>query len=249
MSKAVSDNVLKFESRNSPNRANFSIGYEVCHKRRIFSHFTRSAPEKISEQLLLEHLLFRAVPQDCVNDLAVRLLERFGDLNRVINAPERHLLRVEKVDESVLVELSVARAIAETMSHSKILNENVLTRWDEILDYCHTVMAHREREQARIIFLDNSSRVIRDEVLQEGTVNHVAIYPRQAMKRALELDACGIIVVHNHPSGDVTASQYDLDVTKQLVKASLALGIRFHDHVIIGKSKELSFRNEGLLNF
>jgi DNA repair protein RadC len=151
------------------------------------------------------------------------------------------------VGEAIVTELKIVEAAAQRMMRSRVMNRQVLTSWDALLDYCHTAMAHRETEQFRVLFLDRKNVLIADEEQAEGTVDHVPVYPREVVKRALELNASAIILVHNHPSGDPTPSGSDISMTLQVQEAAQVLGIILHDHLIIGKSSELSFRSQGYL--
>lgn len=196
---------------------------------------------------LLELVLFRAIPRRDVKPLANALMNRFGDFNRVITAPEARLRDIPGIGDAVIVELKILEAAAHRMARSKIMQQHVVSSWDALLDYCHTVMAHRETEQFRVLYLDRKNVIIADEEQAKGTVDHVPVYPREVAKRALELNASALILVHNHPSGDPTPSQADIDMTGQVLAACEALGMTLHDHLIIGKSTELSFRAEGYL--
>jgi DNA repair protein RadC len=147
----------------------------------------------------------------------------------------------------VLCELKLVEAAAHRMARSRVMQRQVISSWDAVVDYCHTVMAHRDTEQFRVLFLDRKNVLIADEEQAQGTVDHVPVYPREVVKRALELNASALILVHNHPSGDPTPSQSDIDMTAQVERAAQALGITLHDHLVIGKSRELSFRASGLL--
>jgi len=192
-------------------------------------------------------ILFRAIPRSDVKPLARRLLDQFGDFNRVLSAPTARLADVKGVGDAVIAELKIVEAASHRLAQSRIINTNVISSWDAIIDYCHTTMAHRETEQFRILFLDRKNVLIADEEQARGTVDHVPVYPREVVKRALELNASALILVHNHPSGDATPSDADIEMTSQICKAANALGIVVHDHLIIGKSTELSFRSSGYL--
>ena len=148
---------------------------------------------------------------------------------------------------AVALELKVVEAVAHRMARARVLRRHVVSSWAQLLDYCHTVMAHRGQEQFRVLYLDRKNVLIADEAQAEGTVDHVPVYPREVVKRALELDASSLILVHNHPSGDPTPSEQDIAMTRQVEQAALALGITLHDHLIIGRERELSFRAQGLL--
>ena len=165
----------------------------------------------------------------------------------MITAPLPRLLAVDGVGAAVAQDLKIIEAVAQRMMRARVMNREVLSSWDALLDYCHTAMAHRETEQFRILFLDRRNVLIADEEQARGTVDHVPVYPREVVKRALELNASALILVHNHPSGDPTPSSADIAVTMQIRQAAEVLGVTLHDHLIIGKSRELSFRAEGYL--
>ena len=203
--------------------------------------------EAMPDYELLELVLFRAIPRRDVKPLARALMDRFGDFNRVISAAPARLCDVSGVGDAVITELKVVEAAAHRMARARVLQRHVLSSWDALLDYCHTSMAHRETEQFRVLFLDRKNTVIADEEQAKGTVDHVPVYPREVAKRALELNASALILVHNHPSGDLTPSQSDISMTDQINSACMALGLTLHDHLIIGKSTELSFRSAGYL--
>ncbi len=196
---------------------------------------------------LLELVLFRSIPRRDVKPLARALLDQFGDFNRVITAPCERLRDISGIGDAVITDLKVLEAVAHRLARSKVMKRHVISSWDAILDYCHTTMAHRETEQFRVLYLDRKNTLIADEEQARGTVDHVPVYPREVAKRALELNASALILVHNHPSGDPTPSQSDIDMTPRVQDACDALGLTLHDHLIIGKSRELSFRNEGYL--
>lgn len=221
--------------------------YISDHRKRLRDRFMTGGAAALPDYELLELVLFRAIPRQDVKPLARRLIDTFGDFNRVLSAPVARLLEVDGVGEAVLTELKIVEAAAHRMARSRVMQRHVISSWDAVLDYCHTVMAHRDVEQFRILFLDRKNVLIADEEQARGTVDHVPVYPREVVKRGLELNASALILVHNHPSGDPTPSQSDIDMTAQIDAAARALGITLHDHLIIGKSRELSFRAEGLL--
>ncbi len=221
--------------------------YIKDHRQRLRTRFIEGGASAMPDYELLELVLFRALPRQDVKPLARRLLDHFGDFNRVIAAPMARLMGVDGVGEAVVQELKIVEAAAQRMARSKVMNRQVLSSWDTLVDYCHTVMAHRDTEQFRVLYLDRKNLLIADEAQGQGTVDHVPVYPREVLKRALELNASAIILVHNHPSGDPTPSDQDLAVTAQIDEAARGLGIVLHDHLIIGKSRELSFRAAGYL--
>ena len=196
---------------------------------------------------LLELILFRAIPRRDVKPLARLLLDTFGDFNRVLSASVARLHAVDGVGDAVVTELKIVEASAHRLMRSKVIERPVMSGWDAVVDYCHTTMAHRETEQFRVLYLDRKNVLIADEEQAQGTVDHVPVYPREVVKRALELNASALILVHNHPSGDPTPSQSDIDMTQQIESAAQALGLTLHDHLIIGKSTELSLRGAGYI--
>ncbi len=221
--------------------------YVADHRKRLRSRFLSGGAQALPDYELLELLLFRAIPRQDVKPLAHKLLEIFGDFNGVVSAPSARLADVKGVGDAVICELKVVEAAAHRLARARVINRRVLSDWQALLDYCHTTMAHRDTEQFRVLFLDTKNTLIADEAQAQGTVNHVPVYPREVAKRALELNASALILVHNHPSGDPTPSEADITMTQQINLACQALCLTLHDHIIIGKSQELSFRSEGLL--
>ncbi|WP_370161238.1 RadC family protein [Limimaricola soesokkakensis] len=221
--------------------------YMADHRRRLRERFLSGGAEAMPDYELLELLLFLAVPRQDMKPLARRLFDEFGDLNRVLAAPIPRLTELEGVGPSVAGALKVVEAVAHRMARARVIARPVLSGWEPLLDYCRTVMAHRETEQFRVLFLDRRNVLVADEAQARGTVDHVPVYPREVVKRALELNASALILVHNHPSGDPTPSEADIAMTAQIEAAAWALGITLHDHLVIGKSRETSFRAEGLL--
>lgn len=217
------------------------------HRKRLRERFMQGGAGAMPDYELLELLLFRAIPRQDVKPLARLLLDTFGDLNRVVTAPTARLTSVKGVGEAVVCELKLFEAVAQRMMRSRVMHRPVLSSWDALLDYCHTAMAHRETEQFRILFLDRKNTLIADEEQAKGTVDHVPVYPREVVKRALELNASALILVHNHPSGDPTPSSADISMTIQIQEACQVLGLTLHDHLIVGKSREVSFRSAGYL--
>jgi DNA repair protein RadC len=216
--------------------------YVRDHRKRLRTRFMEGGAAAMPEYELLELILFRAIPRHDVKPLARLLLDTFGDINRVVTAPATRLTVIPGVGEAVIQELKLIEAVAQRMARSRIMHRPVLSSWDALLDYCHTAMAHRETEQFRILFLDRKNVLIADEEQSQGTVDHVPVYPREVVKRALELNASALILVHNHPSGDPTPSEADIAMTAQIQEAAAVLGITLHDHLIVGKSREVSFR-------
>ena len=221
--------------------------YIKDHRKRLRARFMDGGAAALPDYEMLELVLFRAIPRQDVKPIARLLLETFGDFNRVLSAPADRLAQVQGVGQAVIVELKIVEAAAHRLSRAKVLQRHVISGWDAVLDYCHTTMSHRETEQFRVLYLDRKNTLIADEEQAKGTVDHVPVYPREVVKRALELNASSLILVHNHPSGDPTPSQDDISMTTQIASAAQALGITLHDHIIVGKSTELSFQASGYL--
>lgn len=221
--------------------------YIKDHRQRLRDRFMQGGAAAMPDYELLELVLFRSIPRKDVKPLARLLLDQFGDFNRVLTAPIERLQDVKGIGDAVITDLKILEAAAHRMARAKVMQRHVMSGWDALLDYCHTTMAHRETEQFRVFYLDRKNVIIADEEQAKGTVDHVPVYPREVAKRALELNASALILVHNHPSGDPTPSQADIDMTQRIQNACTALGITLHDHLIIGKSTELSFRSDGYL--
>ncbi|MGX0974454.1 DNA repair protein RadC [Roseovarius sp. MBR-51] len=217
------------------------------HRTRLRSRFLHGGAAAMPDYELLELVLFRAIPRRDVKPLAHALLRQFGDFNGVISAPLERLTALSGIGEAVAVEIKIVEAAAHRLARARVLRRQVLSSWDALLDYCHTTMAHAEIEQFRVFYLDRKNILIADEEQARGTVDHVPVYPREVVKRALQLNASALILAHNHPSGDPTPSTADIDMTRQLQTAAEALGLTLHDHIVIGKSSEVSFRSAGYL--
>ncbi|SHJ00919.1 RadC family protein [Wenxinia saemankumensis] len=252
MSDAFAESPLPFpdlagDEVPGPVRGTRVPSYLADHRQRLRARFMAGGAKGMPDYELLELILFRAIPRQDVKPLARALIDAFGDLNGVLTAPDSRLAQVKGVGQAVLCEFRLVEAAAHRMARARVMGRQVVSSWEALIDYCHTVMAHREVEQFRILFLDRKNVLIADEEQAKGTVDHVPVYPREVVKRALELNATALILVHNHPSGDPTPSQADIDMTRRIDAAAQALGITIHDHIVVGRSRELSFRAEGLL--
>lgn len=217
------------------------------HRSRLRARFLTGGALAMPDYELLELVLFRAIPRQDVKPLAHRLLKVFHDFNGVISAPAARLEAVEGVGEAVICELKLVEAAAARLVRARVINRPVISSWDALLDYCHTAMAHRSTEQFRVLYLDRKNVLIADEAQASGTVDHVPVYPREVVKRALELDASALILVHNHPSGDPSPSDADIAMTGRINDACAVLGLTLHDHIIVGRARETSFRALGYL--
>jgi DNA repair protein RadC len=217
------------------------------HRQRLKERFANAGPEALPDYELLELVLFSAIPRRDTKPLAKRLLDRFGSFAEVINAPPERLKEVEGVGDAAVTQMKIVRAGALRLMRGTIMQRPVLGSWTSVLEYCRAAMGFEAREQFRILFLDKKNRLIADEVQQQGTVDHTPVYIREVVKRALELSASAIILVHNHPSGDPTPSRADIDMTRQIVDAAKPLGIAVHDHVIVGRQGHASLKGLKLM--
>ena len=218
-----------------------------AHRARLRLRFMEGGATAMPDYELLELILFRAIPRGDVKPLAKRLLRTFGDLNRVMAAPAERLAEVRGAGPSVVEQLKIMEAVGHRMARARVIHRPVLSSWDALLDYLKTALSHQDRERFRVLYLDRRNVLIADEELAEGTVDHVPVYPREVVKRALALNASALILVHNHPSGDPRPSEADIAMTHAIRDAAALLGIVLHDHLVIGKGAETSFRSEGLL--
>jgi DNA repair protein RadC len=217
------------------------------HRERLRERFRKGGPDAMPDYELLEMLLFRALPRRDTKDLAKRLLARFGSFPEVINAPEARLKELTGVGDSVITELKLVRAVAVRLMRKEVDGRPVFSSTPAVIDYLRAVQAFEDREQFRILFLDRRNHLIADEVQGRGTVDHTPVYVREVVKRALELSATAIILVHNHPSGDPEPSRADIEMTRRIIDASRPLGVTVLDHVIVGRMGHASFKQLRLL--
>jgi DNA repair protein RadC len=218
-----------------------------CHRERLRARFREAGSEALADYEMLELILFRAIPQRDVKPLAKELLEKFGSFVEVISAPPQRLREIGKLGEAAITEFKIVEASAHRLLQGKTKKREVLSSWSAVLDYVKAAQAFGAKEQFRILFLDKKNQLIADEVQQEGTVDHTPVYPREVVKRALELSATAVILVHNHPSGDPTPSQADIEMTKQIANAAKPLGVVLYDHIIVGKDGHASLKGLRLI--
>jgi DNA repair protein RadC len=217
------------------------------HRERLRTRFLDAGADAVNEYELLELVLFRAIPRRDVKPLAKELIAKFGSFAEAISAPPARLREVEGLGEAAIAEFKIVQAAAGRLARGQVRKRPVLSSWSAVLDYCRTTMAFADREQFSIIFLDKRNQVIADEIQQTGTVDHTPVYPREVVKRALELSATAVILVHNHPSGDPTPSRADIQMTQQIVDIAKPLGISVHDHIIVGKEGHASLKGLKLI--
>ena len=204
--------------------------------------------EALADYEMLELVLFRAIPRRDVKPLAKALLAKFGSFAEVISAAPPRLAEVDGLGEAAVIEFKVVQAAAHRLAKGQVTKRPVLSSWHAVLDYCRAAQAFAEKEQFRILFLDKRNQLIADEVQQEGTVDHTPVYPREVVKRALELSATAIILVHNHPSGDPAPSGADIEMTRQIANVAKPLGVLLYDHIIVGKEGHASLKGLRLIS-
>jgi DNA repair protein RadC len=217
------------------------------HRARMRTRLLNAGPEALLDHELLEMLLFQALPRRDTKPIARALLARFGSFANAVSAPPQALQEVEGMGEAGAAALKTVHAAALRMMRAEVKDQPVLNNWDRLIGYLTAAIAREPIEQFRLLFLDSRNRLIADEAQARGTVNHTPVYPREVVKRALELQATALILVHNHPSGDPTPSRADIEMTREVKAAATVLGITVHDHLIVGNGRHLSFRREGLL--
>jgi DNA repair protein RadC len=235
-----------YDSEQQPGLAEAAPHYHG-HRDRLRARFLSAGSDALADYELLELILFRAIPQRDVKPLAKDLLKRFGSFNEAVSAPISRLKEVKGLGEAAIKELKIVEAAAQRLARGKVGKRPVLSSWSSVLDYCRTAQAFADKEQFRILFLDKRNQLIADELQQKGTVDHTPVYPREVVKRALELSATALILVHNHPSGDPTPSRADIQMTQGVIDVAKPLGISVHDHIIVGKEGHASFKGLKLI--
>ena len=224
-----------------------NVPHYAGHRERLKARFRENGPEAVADYELLELILFQVVPRRDTKPIAKALLNRFGTFSDVLAAPEARLIEISGVGASVATHLKLVHAAATRYARGAVRQRPLLGSWSAVIDYCRAAMAYEEKEQFRILFLDRKNVLIADEVQQVGTVDHTPLYPREVVKRALELAASAIIMVHNHPSGDPTPSPADIEMTRQVVAALSQVNVTVHDHIIVGKNRHTSFKSQRLI--
>ncbi len=217
------------------------------HRKRLKERFRKGGADALADYELLEMVLFLALPRKDTKPLAKALVERFGGFGDVLFADDALLREINGVGETVVTALKVVRASALRLSQGRIIGRPALSSWDAVVDYCRAAMSFEKKEQFRILFLDKKNVLIADEVQQEGTIDHTPVYPREVIKRALELGATALILAHNHPSGDPTPSRDDIEMTKEIAEAGKKLGVIIHDHIVVGKTGHVSMKSMGVI--
>lgn len=216
--------------------------FNAGHRERLRARFLRGGAEALADYEMLELLLFRAIPRRDVKPIAKILLKRFGSFGEVIAASAARLKEVDFIGDAAVTELKIVEAAARLLSKETLRKRLTLGAFAQVLDYCRGAMAFLDTEEFRVIFLDKKNGLLADEVQGRGTVDHTPVYPREIIRRALELNCSAIILVHNHPSGDPTPSSADIVMTQNIASLAKPLGITVHDHLIIGRNGHSSLR-------
>ncbi len=217
------------------------------HRERLRERFFAAGPDALTDYELLEMALFAAIPRRDTKPLAKALLKKFGSFAEVVHAPAARLREIDGIKDASINQLKLLAAAASRVAKGEIGRKVALSSWNEVIDYCRSGMAFADKEQFRLLFLDKRNQLISDEIQQTGTVDHTPVYPREVIKRALELSATALILVHNHPSGDPTPSQADIQMTKAIIDIAAPLGISVHDHIIVGKNGHASLKGMRLI--
>ncbi len=218
------------------------------HRGRLRERFDMAGVGALQDYELLELFLFRTIPRRDTKLVAKQLLEAFGnDLPTLLAAPPENIARIAGAGPAVAQDLKLLQAFLERASKADLRGRTVISSWSALVNYCRAAMANEPREQFRVLFLDAKNGLIRDEVMNQGTVDHAPVYPREIARRALELSAAAVILVHNHPSGDPKPSPADIAITREIVAAAATIGVRVHDHLVIGRNGAESFKSLGLL--
>ncbi|MGR4865165.1 RadC family protein [Caulobacter sp. LARHSG274] len=222
------------------------VNHRLGHRERLRERARTGGLVALPDYELLELYLFRTFSRGDVKPLAKTLLARFGSFGAVIAAGLEELKTVPGVGDSAALDLKLLHEATLRAGRDKIARRPVISSWTALLDYVRVALANEPREQFRVLFLDKKNQLIADEIMNHGTVDHAPVYPREVMRRALELSSSNIILLHNHPSGDPTPSRPDIDMTKQIIEAGKALKINVHDHLVVGRDGVASFKALGL---
>ncbi len=221
--------------------------HHLGHRDRLRGRFMKAGGTALADYELLELVLFRAIPRRDVKPLAKALIVRFGSFAGVVSARPERLREIKGLGEAAIAELKIVAEAAKRFTKVNVENRPAMGSFTAVLDYCRTAMAYLDREEFRILFLDKKNLLIADEVQSTGTIDHAPVYPREILRRAFELNATAIILIHNHPSGDPAPSQTDIQLTKQIVALGKSLNVAVHDHLIIGRDGFASFRGLQLI--
>ena len=221
--------------------------HHVGHRDRLRTRFLKNGAEQLADYEVLELLLFGVIPRQDTKPIAKALLAKFGTFGEVLAADPDALKAIPGIKDRAATLLKAVQASVQLALQTKVRDAHVISSWSDLIDYCTARMAYEPVEQFRVIYLDRKNKLIADEAQQKGTVDHTTVYPREVIKRALDLEASALIMVHNHPSGDPTPSRADIEMTRKIKDAAATVGITLHDHVVVSRGGHVSFRTQGLL--
>jgi len=231
-----------------PETAKKPAPHHTGHRDRLRERFLKSGVDGLQDYELLEMILFSAIPRRDVKPLAKQLLAEFGSISGILSASITDLQKVKGLSENAAVLFKAVHALTQKMLKNDMEQKPILSSWQKLLDYCHVALAHEKKEHFRVLFLSRKNQLMSDEIQQTGTVDQAPVYPREIVKRALELGASALILVHNHPSGDPTPSTADIDMTNEIIRAAATMDILVHDHLIISRNGHTSMKAMGLLS-
>ena len=226
---------------------NEKLPHYVGHRKRQKEKFLNNLPSSFSDYELIELMLFQSIPRKDVKPLAKELLNKFGNLNNLVNSNQENLSEVKGTNQSVFMNLKIIKELINRVLANQVLKQNVIGSWSALLEYLKFNMSNLRLEQFRVLFLNKKNILIADEIMATGTIDQTPVYPREIIKRILTHEAGAIILVHNHPSGNTKPSNSDIDLTTQIVNACKTVNVSVHDHVIIGKGEFYSFKTNMLL--
>lgn len=235
------------DDKNAPGQAFAEAPHYLGHRDRLRARFVASGGSGVPDYELLELVLLRSIPRRDVKPIAKALIARFGSFAEVIGARRERLKEVDGVADSVATDIKIIEEAALRFAKGSVRQRQILSSWSDVISYCRAAMAFAEREEFRILFLDKRNGLVADEVQGEGTIDHTPVYPREIVRRALELGATAVILVHNHPSGDPTPSAADIRMTQDIASIAKPLGIALHDHIIVGRHGHVSLRGQNLI--
>lgn len=212
------------------------------HRRRLRERIRKAGAEALQDYELMELVLFLCLPRRDTKSIAKALVRRFGSFSEALSAPDKLLREIGGIGPQAAADLKIVLAAAQRFGRDSVPERVILDSWSSLIEYCRAQMAYEQREQFRVLFLDKRNKLIADEVQQVGTVDHTPVYPREVIRRALELSATALILVHNHPSGDPAPSDADVEMTRAIAKIAKPLGIALHDHIIVGREGHASMQ-------
>jgi DNA repair protein RadC len=237
-----------FDTEDAAGAAKAKPGHDASgHRARLRKRLLEGGAEALADHEVIEYLLMTAIPRRDTKPIARTLLKQFGSLAGVFNADPAALAQHPGMGETSAAALRIVALAARRLARTQATERPMLSSWQALIDYLMIDMAHLTVERVRVLYLDTKNRLIRDEHVSDGSIDEAAIHPREVIRRALDLGAAAIIIVHNHPSGSPEPSRADIQITNRIAEAGRLLGISVHDHVIIGREGHVSLKAKGLI--